>query len=53
MSTDFNNSVDTIDAKIGSYAPDFRLIASNNEEITLSSFRGKSNVVLFFIREFN
>jgi peroxiredoxin len=53
MSTNFNNSVDTIDAKIGSLAPDFRLMASNNEEISLSSFRGKSNVVLFFIREFN
>jgi len=53
MSTDFDNSVDTIDAKIGSLAPDFKLMASNNQEISLSSFRGKSNVVLFFIREFN
>ena len=53
MSTNFNNSVDTIDAKIGSLAPDFRLMASNNEEIILSSFRGKSNVVLFFIREYH
>jgi len=53
MSTKFDNSTDTIDAKINSLAPDFKLTASNDEEISLSSFRGKSNVVLFFIREFN
>ncbi len=43
---------DTIDAKIGSYAPDFRLPATNGNEIALSDFRGKSNLVLFFVREF-
>ena len=53
MSIDFDNSVDTIDAKIGSLAPDFKLMASNDQEINLSSFRGKRNVVLFFVREFN
>ena len=48
-----DNSVDTIDAKIGSFAPDFKLMASNDQKISLSSFRGKSNVILFFVREFN
>ena len=52
MST-FENSLDTIEAKIGSVAPDFKLTASNDQEISLSEFRGKRNVVLFFIREFH
>lgn len=43
---------DTIDAKIGSYAPDFRLPSTSGSEIALSDFRGKKNVVLFFVREF-
>jgi len=38
------------DAKIGpgSQAPDFSLTASDGKSVTLSSFRGKSVVVLFF-----
>jgi peroxiredoxin len=52
METGFDNSADSIDAKIGSIAPDFKLKATNGQEIALSDFRGKSNVVLFFIREF-
>ena len=44
---------DTIEAKIGSRAPDFRLPATTGGEVGLSDFRGKSNVVLFFVREFN
>ncbi|GAB4419592.1 MAG: hypothetical protein Kow002_07330 [Anaerolineales bacterium] len=43
---------DSIEAKIGSYAPDFRLPATTGTEIGLSDFRGKSNVILFFVREF-
>ncbi len=43
---------DTIEAKIGSHAPDFRLPSTNGSEIALSDFRGKKNVVLFFVREF-
>ncbi len=43
---------DTIDAKIGSHAPDFRLQAHTGQEISLSDFRGKSNVILFFVREY-
>jgi len=53
MNADFDNSNDTIDAKIGSLAPDFKLRASNDQRIMLSSFRGTKNVVLFFVREFN
>jgi peroxiredoxin len=52
MNATFDNSVDSIDAKIGSMAPNFRLQASNGQEISLSDFRGKSNVVLFFVREY-
>lgn len=44
---------DTIDAKIGSRAPDFRLPATTGGEIGLSDFRGKANVVLFFVREYS
>jgi peroxiredoxin Q/BCP len=43
--------LDTIDAKIGSLAPNFSLLATNGHSISLKDFRGKSNVVLFFIRE--
>lgn len=43
--------LDTIDAKIGSLAPNFSLLATNGHSISLTDFRGKSNVVLFFIRE--
>ncbi len=44
-------TVESIDAKIGSFAPDFRLRATNGQEIALSNFRGKANVIVFFIRE--
>ncbi len=47
------DELDTIEAKIGSHAPDFHLPATNGREIGLSDFRNKSNVVLFFVREFN
>ncbi len=43
---------DSIEAKIGSRAPDFRLQAHNGGEVALSDFIGKKNVVLFFVREF-
>lgn len=38
---------------IGSTAPEFTLPASVGGEIALSSFREKSSVYLFFVREFN
>lgn len=44
-------AIESIDAKIGSFAPDFKLQATNGQEIALSDFRGKTNVILFFIRE--
>ncbi len=43
--------MESIEAKIGSFAPDFKLHATNRQEIALSDFRGKSNVIVFFIRE--
>jgi peroxiredoxin len=43
--------LDTIDAKIGSLAPNFSLLATSGQEISLTDFRGKTNVILFFIRE--
>jgi peroxiredoxin len=39
--------------QVGSLAPDFRLQASTGGEIGLADYRGKKNVVLFFIREHN
>jgi peroxiredoxin Q/BCP len=52
MNNTFDNSADSMDAKIGSIAPDFKLNASNGQQIALSDFRGKSNVILFFVREY-
>lgn len=43
--------IDSLDAKIGSLAPDFTLLSTHGKEISLRDFRGKSNVVVFFIRE--
>ncbi len=37
----------------GSTAPDFNLPASTGDEIALSTYRNKSSVYLFFVREFN
>lgn len=34
--------------QVGDLAPDFNLLNTNNERVTLSSFRGKKVVVLFF-----
>lgn len=44
-------ALDSIDAKIGSLAPNFKLLATNGQEISLTDFRGKKNVIIFFIRE--
>jgi peroxiredoxin len=38
---------------IGSIAPEFNLPASSGGEIVLSNYHAKSNVYLFFVREFN
>jgi peroxiredoxin len=53
MTSNFDASSDSMEAKIGSVAPDFRLTATNDEQIALSDFRKKNNVVLFFIREYH
>ncbi len=34
--------------KVGDQAPDFTLKATDGQDVTLSSFRGKKNVVLAF-----
>ena len=38
--------------KIGSLAPDFHLPASDGRELGPGDYRSKSNLILFFIREF-
>ena len=40
------------DLAVGSLAPDFRLPASSGLEVGLSDFRLKTNVYLFFVREY-
>jgi peroxiredoxin len=37
---------------VGSVAPDFRLTASAGDELGLGDYRGRSHVVLFFVREY-
>jgi peroxiredoxin len=37
---------------VGSLSPDFKLPASNGREISLSDYRNKTLVVLFFVREY-
>jgi peroxiredoxin len=44
---------DNPELTIGSTAPEFNLHASVGGEIALSSYREKSSVYLFFVREFN
>ena len=43
----------TDELSTGSLAPDFRLPGSHGQEVSLADYRSKSNVVLFFVREFN
>ncbi len=37
---------------VGSIAPDFTLPTADGDEITLSEYRGKTGVVLVFLRGF-
>jgi peroxiredoxin len=53
MTANLDASDDSIEARIGSIAPDFKLMSTNGQAVSLSEFRGKKNVVLFFIREFH
>lgn len=36
----------------GTQAPDFTLASSTGEPVALSAYRGKSHVVIHFVREF-
>ncbi len=45
-------ALETVGAHVGSMAPDFTLAGSNGE-ISLSDYRGKQHVVLYFMREFS
>ena len=42
----------TTELNVGSPAPDFKLPANDGREIALADYRGKSSVVLFFVREY-
>ncbi len=44
---------DTPDLSMGSSAPEFRLPASTGGEIGVADYRSKSNLYLFFVREYN
>jgi thioredoxin-dependent peroxiredoxin len=37
----------------GQPAPDFTLVSSTGQKVSLSDFRGKKNVVVYFMREFS
>lgn len=38
---------------LGSQAPDFKLPFSQGGEMGIADYRGKSHVILFFVREYN
>lgn len=38
---------------VGTQAPDFSLVADDGDKISLSSYRNKKHVVLYFMRAFN
>ncbi|RIK55292.1 MAG: hypothetical protein DCC59_01105 [Chloroflexi bacterium] len=38
---------------VGSRAPDFRLPSSTGGEAGIADYRGRSRLVLFFVREYN
>jgi len=44
---------ETPSIETGSTAPDFRLPASTGKVVDVRDFRDRSNLVLFFVREFN
>ena len=43
---------DVMEVELGSIAPDFSLEASDGKTIRLADYRGRKNVVLYFMREF-
>jgi peroxiredoxin len=38
---------------VGTQAPNFRLSSNKGSKIALSDYLGKTNIYLFFIREYN
>ena len=40
------------EVRVGSPAPDFTLESNTGVEVTLSNYRGRTAVVLYFMREF-
>jgi peroxiredoxin len=44
---------DSPELAMGSPALDFRLSSTTGVEISLSDYKNKTSVVLFFVREFN
>jgi peroxiredoxin len=44
--------IETGSIEVGSRAPDFRLPSSHGDVIALADYRGKANVVLFFVRAY-
>jgi peroxiredoxin len=43
---------DTAEVNVGSPAPDISIESSEGKFVRLSEYRGRSNVVLYFMREF-
>jgi peroxiredoxin len=41
------------DLEVGSPAPEFNLTANDGRHVGLAEYKGKSHVVLFFVREYN
>jgi hypothetical protein len=39
--------------EVGSPSPEFSLPANTGGEVALADYRGKANVILFFVREYN
>lgn len=46
-----SNNVSTL--QTGSQVPEFRLPANTGSEIGPADYRGRANLVLFFVREYN
>jgi peroxiredoxin Q/BCP len=43
---------DDRDLGVGDAAPDFHLTANDGREVSLADYRGRSHVVLFFVRAY-
>jgi len=42
-----------VESEVGFPAPNFSLTANDGRQIGLAEYKGKSHVVLFFVREYN